>query len=60
MKPGDLVKLTTIVASVKWGRLGIVVKLHNRAVPTAVVQWNGVEGTMGHRIEMLEVINASG
>ena len=57
MKVGDLVKLNTTKASVKWGHFGIVVELPNRTVPTAVVQWNGVEGTMAHRIKMLMVIN---
>ena len=57
MQVGDLVKLHRLPYSVKWGHLGIVVELHNRVVPTAVVQWNGVEGTMGHPIKMLKVIN---
>ena len=59
MKVGDLVKLNTIDDSVMFGRLGIVVELHNRVVPTVVVQWNGLKDTMGHRIDMLEVVNAS-
>ena len=35
---GDLVKLNTIDDSIMFGRLGIVVELHNRVGPTAVVQ----------------------
>jgi hypothetical protein len=56
---GDLVEITRVPESILWGRLGIVVELHNRVVPTAVVRWHGVEGTMAHRIKMLKVINAS-
>ena len=59
MKVGDLVELNRVPVSIAWGRLGIVVELHNRVVPTAVVQWHGVKGTMGHRIKMLKVINAN-
>ena len=57
MQVGDLVKLHRLPYSVKWGHLGIVVELHNRVVPTAVVQWNGLTSTMGHRIDMLEVVS---
>ncbi len=59
MKVGDLVKLNTIDDSVMFGRLGIVVELHNRVGPTAVVQWVGIEGAIGFRAESLEVVNAS-
>jgi len=60
MKVGDLVEITRVPESIAWGRLGIVVELHTRGwLPTAVVQWHGVEGTMAHRIKMLKVINES-
>ena len=59
MKVGDLVKLNTIDDSVMFGRLGIVVELHNRVGPTAVVQWIGIEGAIGFRVKALEVVNAS-
>ena len=59
MKVGDLVEINRVPESIAWGRLGIVVELHNRVVPTAVVQWHGVGGTMAHRIKMLKVINES-
>jgi len=58
MKVGDLVRLNHRSTGVtKTERLGIVVERHNRVVPTAVVQWNGLKGTMGHRIDMLEVVS---
>ena len=59
MKVGDLVKLNTIDDSVMFGRLGIVVELHNRVGPTAVVQWIGIEGAIGFRVKALEVVNES-
>ena len=58
MKVGDLVRLNSRSTGVtKTERLGIVVERHNRVVPTAVVQWNGLTSTMGHRIDMLEVVS---
>ena len=58
MKVGDLVRLNHRSTGVtKTERLGIVVERHNRVVPTAVVQWNGLTSTMGHRIDMLEVVS---
>ena len=60
MKVGDLVRLNHRSTGVtKTERLGIVVERHNRVVPTAVVQWNGLTSTMGHRIDMLEVVSES-
>ena len=59
MKIGDLVKLNTIDDSVMFGRLGIVVELHNRVGPTAVVQWIGIEGAIGFRVKSLEVVSAN-
>ena len=38
-------------------RVGIVVEIHYRVVPTAVVQWNGIKSPMGHRIDLLEVVS---
>ena len=40
------------------GRVGIVVEIHHRVVPTAVVRWNGLEHTMAHRQDLLEVISS--
>ena len=59
MQVGDLVKLrsNTIPLNGCGDKLGIVVERHNRVVPTVVVQWNSVEGTRGHRIDMLEVVS---
>ena len=57
MQVGDLVKLNTIDDSVMFGRLGIVVELHNRVGPTAVVQWIGIEGAIGFRVKALEVVS---
>ena len=61
MKVGDLVKIKdNIVPLIKCSdKLGVVVMRHNRVVPTVVVQWNGIENTMGYRIDMLEVVSAS-
>lgn len=56
---GDLVKLNTIDDSIMFGRLGIVVELHNRVGPTAVVQWIGIEGAIGFRAKALEVVSAN-
>jgi hypothetical protein len=56
MKVGDLVRYGPKMASAS-GRVGIVVEIHHRVVPTAVVQWNGIKSPMGHRIDMLEVIS---
>ena len=58
MKVGDLVRLNHKSTGVtKTFRLGIVVDRHHRVVPTVVVQWNGLKDTMGHRIDMLEVVS---
>ena len=60
MKVGDLVRLNYRSTGVtKTYRLGIVVERHSRVVPTVVVQWNGLKDTMGHRIDMLEVVSES-
>ena len=56
MKVGDLVRYGPKMSSAS-GRVGIVVEIHHRVVPTAVVQWNGIETAMGHRIDLLEVIS---
>ena len=59
MQVGDLVKLRSNIIPLNGcsDKLGIVVECHNRVVPTVVVQWNNVEGTRGHRIDMLEVVS---
>ena len=56
MKVGDLVKYGPKMASAS-GRVGIVVEIHHRVVPTAVVRWNGIKSTMAHRQDLLEVIS---
>ena len=56
MTVGDLVRYGPKMAAAS-GRVGIVVEIHHRVVPTAVVQWNGIETAMGHRIDLLEVIS---
>ena len=56
MKVGDLVRYNDRMASGS-DRVGIVVEIHYRVVPTAVVQWNGIKSTMGHRIDLLEVVS---
>ena len=58
MKVGDLVKYGPKMASAS-GRVGIVVEIHHRVVPTAVVRWNGIKSTMAHRQDLLEVVSAS-
>ena len=57
MKVGDLVRFSPDSSAVDRVRVGIVVEIHYRVVPTAVVQWNGLRSTMGHRIDMLEVVS---
>jgi len=59
VKIGDLVRLNHRSTGVtKTERLGIVVERHNRVVPTAVVQWNGLPShAVPHRIDMLEVVS---
>ena len=59
MKVGDLVRFAPDTSAVDRVRVGIVVEIHYRVVPTAVVQWNGMKGTMGHRIDTLEVVSES-
>ena len=56
MKIGDLVRYNDKMTD--RDRVGIVVEIHYRVVPTAVVQWNGIQTPMGHRIDLLEVISA--
>ena len=55
MKVGDLVRYNDKMIDRE--RVGIVVEIHYRVVPTAVVQWNGIESALGHRIDLLEVIS---
>ena len=56
MKIGDLVKYGREMAAAS-DRVGIVVEIHHRVVPTAVVRWNGIKSTMAHRQDLLEVIS---
>lgn len=56
MKVGDLVRYGPKMAAAS-GRVGIVVETHHRVVPTAVVRWNGLEHTMAHRQDLLEVLS---
>ena len=58
MKVGDLVRYGP-KASAASGRVGIVVEIHHRVVPTAVVRWNGIKSTMAHRQDLLEVVSES-
>jgi hypothetical protein len=58
MKVGDLVKYGPKMGSASL-RVGIVVEIHYRVVPTAVVRWNGIGGTMAHRQDLLEVVSES-
>jgi hypothetical protein len=55
MKVGDLVRYNDKMTD--RDRVGIVVEIHYRVVPTAVVQWNGITSAMSHRIDLLEVIS---
>ena len=57
MKVGDLVKYGPSMAAAASGRVGIVVEVHNRVVPTAIVRWNGRYSTMAHRQDLLEVVS---
>ena len=61
MQVGDLVKLPSKLGAVIGcsNLLGIVVALRSQNEPTADVQWFRIEGTMQHRIDMLELVNAS-
>ena len=61
MQVGDLVKLRSNIVPLIGcsSKLGIVVMRHNRVVPTVIVQWNGMKGTMGHRVNMMEVVSES-
>ena len=56
MKIGDLVKYGREMAAAS-NRIGIVVDIHNRVVPTAIVRWLGLRGTMAHRQDLLEVVS---
>jgi hypothetical protein len=56
MKVGDLVRYGPKMAAAS-GRVGIVVEVHNRVVPTAIVRWNGRYSTMAHRQDLLEVVS---
>ena len=58
MKVGDLVKYGRRMASTS-GRIGIIVDIHDRTVPTAIVRWLGLRGTMAHRQDLLEVVSES-
>ena len=55
MQVGDLVRYNDKM--IDRDRVGIVVEIHYRVVPTAVVQWNGIKSPMGHRIDLLEVVS---
>ena len=55
MKVGDLVRYNDKMIDRE--RVGIVVEIHYRVVPTAVVRWNGIKSTMAHRQDLLEVIS---
>ena len=55
MKVGDLVRYNDKMIDRE--RVGIVVEIHHRVVPTAVVRWNGIKSTMAHRQDLLEVIS---
>ena len=55
MKIGDLVRYNDKMTD--RDRVGIVVEIHYRVVPTAVVQWNGIPSAMAHRIDLLEVVS---
>ncbi len=57
MRVGDLVKYNEKMTQHAAARLGIVVETHHRVVPTAVVRWNGIDSTMAHRQDLLEVIS---
>ncbi len=62
MKVGDLVRFTgSPTRTTAWdserARVGLVLETHNRVVPTALVQWNGSEGKLPYRIDMLEVLS---
>ena len=57
MKVGDLVRPTW--EGLNGDRVGIVVEIHYRVVPTVVVQWSGLEGKLPYRIDMLEVLSES-
>ncbi len=59
MKVGDLVRFGTGHAALDRVRVGIVVEIHHRVVPTAVVRWNGIQSTMAHRQDLLEVVSES-
>ena len=56
MKVGDLVKYNEKMTNASI-RLGIVVEIHHRVVPTAIVRWLGLHETMAHRIDLLEVVS---
>ena len=55
MKVGDLVRYNDKMTD--RDRVGIVVEIHYRVVPTAVVQWNGITSAMSHRQDLLEVVS---
>ncbi len=56
MKVGDLVKYGRKSAAAS-NRMGIVVEIHHRVIPTAVVLWNGLSHAMAHRQDLLEVVS---
>tara|TARA_B100001123_G_scaffold75132_1_gene84818 strand:- start:169 stop:369 length:201 start_codon:yes stop_codon:yes gene_type:complete len=63
MKVGDLVKYGEKMYpnGTAWlnqsKRVGIVVGIHHRVVPTALVKWNGIESVMPSKIDLLEVVS---
>lgn len=58
MKVGDLVKYGPKMCAAS-DRVGIVVEIHYRGVPTAVVRWNGIKSALSHRQDLLEVVSES-
>ena len=65
MKGGDLVRYDAQVwpEGTGWDsqrdRVGIVVEIHYRGGPTAVVRWNGIKSALSHRQDLLEVVSES-
>lgn len=63
MKIGDLVRygIQMYPEGTAWDsgreRVGLVLEIHHRVVPTALVQWSGSEGKLPYRIDMLEVVS---
>ena len=63
MQVGDLVKYGEKMypTGTAWlnesNRVGIVVGIHYRVVPTALVKWSGIESVMPSKIDLLEVVS---